>query len=145
MRNSNIVAPCNPSLAMAEYNAVHAEELEDYLQDSPCRAQIIRVQAIREMAPLDDYHHPEETGEFTGTLTFRCWHKNKLMLLCHFDTDDGQKIVLQVWRQDWGVCYSPSETHINFADEVFDGSRWRCTYRKKGNGYIRWLRAEPLD
>ena len=145
MRNRSIAAPCNPSLAMAEYNAVHAEKLEDYLKDCPCRAQIIRVQAIREMAPLNDYHHPEESGEFTGTLTFRCWHRNKPMLLCHFDTDDGQKIVLQVWRQGWGICYSPAQTHINFADEVFDGSRWRCTYRKKENGYIRWLSAGPID
>ena len=42
IRNRSIAAPCNPSLAMAEYNAVHAEELEDYLEDYPCRAQIIR-------------------------------------------------------------------------------------------------------
>ena len=42
MRNRNSAAPCNPSFAMAEYNAVHAEELEDYLEDCPCRAQIIR-------------------------------------------------------------------------------------------------------
>ena len=32
-----------------------------------------------------------------------------------------------------------------FTDEVFDGSRWHCTYRKKSNGYIRWERAEQLD
>ena len=41
--------------------------------------------------------------------------------------------------------YSPSKTLINFADEVFDGSRWHCTYRKKSNGYIRWEQAEQLD
>lgn len=116
-----------------------------YEEMFPCRVQIIRTREGRDTAPLDDYSYPKNTGEFIGTLAFRCWHKNKPMLLCYFDTDDGRKIVLPVWQQDWGVCYSPSETHINFADEVFDGSRWRCTYHKKENGYIRWQRAEPLD
>lgn len=130
---------------MAEYNAVHREEIGDYLTDLPCRAQIIRVQAIREMAPLDDYSYPTGNSEFTGTLAFRCWHRNEPMLLCYFDTDDGRKLVLPVWNQAWGVSYSPAETHINFADEVSDGSRWRCAFKKKPNGYIRWMRAEVLD
>lgn len=29
--------------------------------------------------------------------------------------------------------------------EMFDGSHWRCAYRMKANGYIRWERAEQLD
>ena len=41
-RNRNSAAPRNPLLAMAEYNAAHTGELEDYLRDCPCRAQIIR-------------------------------------------------------------------------------------------------------
>ena len=111
-------------------------------QDYPCRAQIIRCKADRDAAPMNDYRYPEESGSFTGTLTFRCWHRSKPMLLCFFDADDGRKIKLSVWWQSWGVNYSPSKTLINFADEVFDGSRWHCTYRKKSNGYIRWERAE---
>lgn len=111
----------------------------------PCRAQIIRCKADRDAASMDDYRYPEESGSFTGTLTFRCWHRSKPMLLCFFDADDGRKIKLSVWWQSWGVNYSPSKTLINFADEVFDGSRWHCTYRKKSNGYIRWERAEQLD
>ena len=95
--------------------------------------------------PQDQYRYPEESGSFTGTLTFRCWHRSKPMLLCFFDADDGRKIKLSVWWQSWGVNYSPSKTLINFADEVFDGSRWHCTYRKKSNGYIRWEQAEQLD
>ena len=99
-------------------------------QDYPCRAQIIRCKADRDSAPMNDYRYPEESGSFTGTLTFRCWHRSKPMLLCFFDADDGRKIKLSVWWQSWGVNYSPSKTLINFADEVFDGSRWHCTYRK---------------
>lgn len=94
-----------------------------YEEQYPCRAQIIRSKADREAAPIDQYHTPKGSGSFTGTLRFRCWHRNKPMLLCFFDTDDGEKIVLQAWWQSWGVNYSPKETLINFADEVFDGSR----------------------
>jgi len=116
-----------------------------YEEMFPCRAQIIRTREGRDAAPLDDYSYPEDAGDFTGTLTFRCWHRNKPMLLCYFDTDDGRKFKLPVWWQSWGVNYSPAETYINFADDVFDGSRWRCAYRKKDNGYIRWLNAESAE
>ena len=51
-------------------------------QDYPCRAQIIRCKADRDSAPMNDYRYPEESGSFTGTLTFRCWHRSKPMLLC---------------------------------------------------------------
>ena len=115
-----------------------------YEEQFPCRAQIIRTRADRDTAPLAQYRLPKDDGEFTGTLAFRCWHRNKPMLLCCFDTDDGKKVMLQAWHQNWGVNYSPKETLINFADEVFDGSRWRCVYRKKENGYISWRRAEPV-
>jgi hypothetical protein len=109
------------------------------------RDQIIRTRAGREAAPLEAYSYPKDSGEFTGMLSFRCWHKNKPMLLCYFDTDDGQKLMLAVWWQSWGVNYSPAEAYINFADEVLNGSRWRCVYRKKENGYIRWYEAELID
>ena len=115
-----------------------------YEEMSPCRAQIIRTRADRDTAPLSGYSYPEDSGEFTGTLAFRCWHKNKPMLLCFFDTDDERKIKLQVWWQSWGTNYSPAEEDINFADGVFDGSRWHCTYTKKENGYISWRSAEPV-
>ena len=83
-------------------------------QDYPCRAQIIRCKADRDAAPMNDYRYPEESGSFTGTLTFRCWHRSKPMLLCFFDADDGRKIKLSVWWQSWGVNYSPSKTLVNF-------------------------------
>lgn len=119
--------------------------IQEYEKNHPCRAQIIRSKADRQAAPLQEYHFPEKSGQFTGTLTYRCWHRSKPMLLCYFDTDDGRKLMLAVWWQSWGVNYSPSETLINFCDEVSNGSRWRCTYRKKENGYIRWTQAEPVD
>ncbi len=37
-----------------------------------------------------------------------------------------------------------SEAFINFVDEVYDGSRWHCTYRKTDKGYTKWLQAEPI-
>lgn len=92
-----------------------------YEEMFPCRAQIIRTRAGCDAAPLDNYSYQENTGEFTGTLTFRCWHRNKLMLLCHFDTDDGRRLKLPVWWKSWGVSYSPAESYISFADEVYDG------------------------
>ena len=58
--------------------------------------------------------------------------------------NNGRKLVLAVWRQSWGVNYSPSETLINFVDEVYDGSRWHCTCRKTDKGYTKWLQAEPV-
>lgn len=116
-----------------------------YEETFPCRAQIIRTRERRAAAPFDDYSYPERAGEFIGTLTFRCWHRNKPMLLCYFDTDDGRKLKLPVWWQSWGVNYSPAESYINFADEVYDDSRWYCAYQRKDNGYIRWLSAEPVE
>ena len=113
--------------------------------DEPNRAQIIRSKEGWQAAPLEEYRFPEEGGSFTGTLVYRCWHRNKPMLLCYFDTDDGRKMKLAAWWQSWGVSYSPSETHISFTDVVMNGSRWKCTYCKKENGYIRWQRADPLD
>lgn len=96
-------------------------------QDYPCRAQIIRCKADRDSAPMNDYRYPEESGSFTGTLTFRCWHRSKPMLLCFFDADDGRKIKLSVWWQSWGVNYSPSKTltwHLGWRPEV---RRWRIS------------------
>ncbi len=103
-----------------------------------CRAQIICIKAGLANAPLDEYSYPTDSGEFTGTLAFRCWHPNNKMLLCYFDTDDGRQFKLPVWWQSWGVNYIPAETHINFVDEVEDGTQWRCVYQQKANGYIRW-------
>ena len=58
--------------------------------------------------------------------------------------NNGRKLVLAVWRQSWGVDYPPSEASINFVDEVYDGSRWHCTYRKTDRGYTKWLQVEPI-
>lgn len=54
-------------------------------------------------APLEDYTFPSDAGSFTGTLTYRKWHRNKPALLCYFDTDDGNKYMLMVWWNSWGV------------------------------------------
>ena len=58
--------------------------------------------------------------------------------------NNGRKLVLAVWRQSWGVDYPPSKAFINFVDEVYDGSRWHCTYRKTDKGYTKWLQAVPI-
>lgn len=105
------------------------------------RDEIIRTVADRENAPLGQYYYPSETGSFTGILRYRCWHKNKPMLLCYFDSDDGDRYILPAWWQSWGVSYSPKETLINFADEVSNNTRWECSFRVNEKGYVNWRTA----
>ena len=108
------------------------------------RETILTSKADIEAAPLGDYHFPPQSGSFTGTLVYRRWHPKKPALLCYFDADDGNQYVLMAWWQSWGVPYCPKKTHINFADEVLEGSRWYCEYQKKEKGYIAWQTAACL-
>ena len=105
------------------------------------RDEIIRTVADRENAPLGQYYYPSKTGSFTGILRYRCWHKNKPMLLCYFDSDDGNRYILPAWWQSWGVSYSPKESLINFADEVSNNTRWKCSFRVNEKGYVNWRTA----
>ncbi len=41
-----------------------------YEEMFPSRAQIIHTRAARDAAPLDEYSYPDDSGAFTGTLTF---------------------------------------------------------------------------
>ena len=128
---------------MSETITIYCKNNNTY-REVPIGSSLLEIYSLVG-APLRLRPMNAQVNNKTEGLTFRCWHRSKPMLLCFFDADDGRKIKLSVWWQSWGVNYSPSKTLINFADEVFDGSRWHCTYRKKSNGYIRWESAEQLD
>ena len=46
--------------------------------------------------PLSEHHFPAEPGECDATLTMKIWGKHK-NLLCYFDTDEGERLLLCVW------------------------------------------------
>lgn len=65
------------NLDIEEVINMRNQYISTFEQDHPCRAQIIRCKADRDAAPMNDYRYPEESGSFTGTLSFRCWHRSK--------------------------------------------------------------------
>jgi len=92
--------------------------------------------------PLGQYQFPTEEGSFAGTLMYRAWHPNgKRCLICFFDTDNGEHIKLYAW---WDIDYSPKDRSISFVDDVVNGSRWKCEYKRAPKGSMTWLSAEPL-
>lgn len=109
------------------------------------RETILKSKAKIEAAPLDNYCYPNTDGSFTGTLSYRKWHPRKACLLCYFDTDDGEKLILPAWWQSWGISYSPKWTHLSFADDVIEESRWYCEYQKTSGGFTSWKTAYPDD
>ena len=105
------------------------------------RNEIITTIKGRKEAPLKQYSFPTEKGEFIGILKYRAWGR-KSALLCYFDTDDGKNYVLSAW---WNREYMPRQTQISFADDVVNGTRWRCTFEiSKGGSTTTWLTAEML-
>jgi hypothetical protein len=63
------------------------------------------------------------------------------MLDVFFDTDSGEHIKLYAW---WDRSYAPRKTDIGFVDDVTNGSRWKCDYKRAPKGSMTWLTAEPL-
>jgi hypothetical protein len=93
-------------------------------------------------APLGLYQFPSEVGSFVGTLMYRAWHPKKRCLMCMFDTDDGEHLVLYGW---WNNLYGAKKSRISFADDVYNGSRWKCEYDRAKGGSITWQTSELLD
>ena len=89
------------------------------------------------------YQFPTEEGSFTGTLAYRAWHpsSSKPCLMCFFDTDNGEHYKLYAW---WDKDYAPKDRVVSFADDVVNGSRWKCEYKRAPKGSMTWLSAEPL-
>ena len=87
------------------------------------RSEIITTaEGFRDL-PLGQYQFPSEEGSFTGTLAHRAWHPQKRCLMCFFDVDGGERFKLYAW---WDKSYTPRNTPISFADDVANGTRWKC-------------------
>lgn len=108
------------------------------------RNEVIYFGSKEKIINMEEYSYPKTAGCFTGILRCRCWHRFKSMLLCYFDTDDGHKYILSAWWEKKGVCFSPKETMINFADCVSTGTRWKCSYCLNKKGFISWRTAVRL-
>ena len=108
------------------------------------RDEIITTAEGRELVPLDDYIFPSDESEFVGILRYRTWHPKSQVpcLWCCFDADDGQKYKLSAW---WDKNYCPVKSNISFADDVQNGTKWRCTSTKTKKGYATWITAEAIE
>lgn len=122
-------------------NSLSGNKIKKNRRFQMSRNEIITGYANFMAAPLEKYSYPKQAGEFIGTLMYRTWHPKSKCLLSFFDTDDGEKIKLMSW---WDRNYSPKQSCISFADDVANGSRWRCAYDKGRNGAINWQTAEKI-
>ena len=105
------------------------------------RAGIITTVEGRRNAPLGIYQFPTGEGSFIGTLAYRRWHKKRPCLMCYFDTDNGEHFMLMAWNND---NYRPRKSDMSFADDVENGSRWKCEFTTAKGGSINWLTAEEM-
>ena len=105
------------------------------------RHEIITTASGRRAAPLHFFEFPTEAGSFTGTLEYRAWHTKKPCLVCYFITDDEVCYKLFAWFNN---DYSPRKSGISFADDVVNGSRWKCEFEISPNGSATWLTAEEV-
>ena len=106
------------------------------------RSEIITKSEGFRDTPLGRYQFPPEEGSFIGTLVYRAWHPNdKPCLICFFDTDNGEHFKLMAW---WNNGYATKDRAVSFADDVVNGSRWKCEYKRAPKGSMTWLKAEQL-
>ena len=105
------------------------------------REEIITTTEGYANAPLGRYEFQPEAGSLIGTLAYRAWHPTKACLICFFDTDNGEYYKLTAW---WDKSYKPKNSDTSFADNVINGSRWKCEYRRTKKGYMSWLTAEQM-
>ena len=115
------------------------------MNDNMGRNEIITSAEGRSNAPLEIYKFPPEAGCFIGTLAYRAWHPKKQCLVCYFDTDSGEHFRLMAWwKSDNAKPYRPKNGVVSFADDVVNGSRWKCVFGRAKGGSITWLTAEEL-
>ena len=105
------------------------------------RKEIITTIEGRKNAPLEHYQFPPDEGCFVGTLAYRAWHPKGRRLVCYFDTDNGEYFKLLAW---WNHNYQPRKSKIGFADDVANGSRWKCGFDRAKGGSITWQTAEEV-
>jgi len=107
------------------------------------RKEIITSTTGFKDTPLGRYQFPSEEGSFVGTLVYRAWHPSgKPCLICFFDTNDGEYFKLMAW---WNNDYAPKDRSISFANDVVNGGRWKCEYKRAPKGSMTWLTAEKME
>ena len=100
--------------------------------------------AIKAGIPLSEYHFPAEPGECDATLTMKIWGKHK-NLLCYFDTDEGERLLLCVWFSTADDrSYRPQNSDLDLS-YVEIGSRLHIQYGISSSGKSQFLDAELLE
>ena len=94
--------------------------------------------------PFDEYPLINIEGTFNATLTDKSWPLKGAYLICAFETDDGFRFRVNVWRRTEPEIYSPKKTLIDFS-KVLIGTKWTCTFVRSKNNNIYWKEATPLN
>ena len=90
-----------------------------------------------------DYSFPKTPGRGTGILTMKEWG-NSRCLICYFDMDDGEKLMLSVWQErDSSRSYKPKNCDLDLTT-VEIGSRMEIGYELTKSGKSRFLYANAL-
>ena len=91
------------------------------------------------------YRFPKEPGKGTGMLTMKEWAHSQGCLLCFFELDEGEKLILSVWRQkDDARSYKPRNCDLVMT-QVPIGSRMDLEYDLTPKGHSRFLYAELVE
>lgn len=93
--------------------------------------------------PFDEYPLISTEGTFTVTLIDKSWSQ-KDYLICAFQTDNGAKFRVNVWRRTGLEIYSPKKSKIDFS-KVQNGTKWICTFVRSKNNNIYWKEASPIN
>jgi len=93
--------------------------------------------------PGEEYSYPTESGAFAGELVMKRWGA-KGSLVCYFDTDDGNKFTLCVWKgYDDSLSYRPENSDLDIS-ELDLGCRMWVDYIVMENGWCRMMDALVL-
>lgn len=100
------------------------------------------------MINLKEYDFPTHSGTFTGTLMYKKKLDNKECLLCYFLSDNKEKIVLSIWKNNKTGKYSPDKSSICFLNDIGENTKWYCEYAVKktsaGKNQTLFLSADKV-
>lgn len=80
---------------------------------------------------LNEYVFPTHSGKFIGTLICKKKLENKDCLMCYFLSDDNEKIVLSIWKNNKTGKYSPEKSSVCFMNDIKENTQWDCEYTVK--------------
>lgn len=96
--------------------------------------------------PFNEYPLLDTEGTFIVTLVDKCWPQKGIYLICAFETEDGFKFRVNVYRKTAPEpeIYSPKKSLIDFS-KVNNGTKWKCTFVRSKNNHVYWRFAIPLS